>query len=66
MRYRSCYVRAEIFVQETWRLAMDKNAQQELIRLWCLLRKARGREAVAIRSQIAAKLAAQEEVERAA
>jgi hypothetical protein len=55
-----------MFVQETWRLAMDKDAQQELIRLWCLLRKARGREAVTIRSQIAAKLAEQEGIERAA
>ena len=45
---------------------MDKNAQQELIRLWCVLRKARGREAVAIRSEIAAKLAEHEDVERAA
>jgi hypothetical protein len=45
---------------------MDKETQQELIRLWCLMRKARGAEAVAIRSAIRAKLAEQEGVGRAA
>lgn len=55
-----------MFVQRHGGWPWKKDAQQELIRLWCLLRKARGREAVAIRSQIAAKLAEQEEIERAA
>jgi hypothetical protein len=45
---------------------MDKNTQQELVRLWTAMRKARGPAAEEIRIQILAKFTEQENAGRAA
>ena len=61
LQKRSYYV-----LYPQWRISMDKAKQQELIRLWCQLRKARGPAAEEIRIRILEKFGERKDADLAA